>query len=222
MTKITIIEDDKLLNQALAISLEKEGFAVVCGFSRTEGMALAEQNPSLMLIDINLPDGEGFDICRKAREVGNIPCIFLTARDEEVDMVQAFDSGCDDYVVKPFPMSVLKKRITALLRRSGEEKQLFAYKGLQIDFDKKQVFYQQKEIKLTVREYHLLEFLTKNQGQVLSKDHILQALWDGRGAFVEENTLSVTVNRLRKKIEPEPTAPIFIRNIFGMGYTFGG
>ena len=221
MTTIAIIEDDRLFNQALSISLSKEGFQTICGFSCREGFDLILQNPDLMLIDISLPDGEGFALCSRAMEFGSIPTIFLTARDEEVDMIKAFDSGCDDYVVKPFPISVLKKRIKALLRRSAGEKEWFSYQGLKIDFDKKQVFYEGELIRLTGREYRLLAFLAKNRGQVLTREHILQELWDAEGNFVEENTLSVTINRLRKKIEPNPGTPIFVRNIFGMGYTFG-
>ena len=140
MPKIAIIEDDQLYNEALEISLKKENFQVICGFTCREGMRLIEENPDLLLVDINLPDGEGFEIAGKARDFGNIPTIFLTARDEEIDMIRAFDSGCDDYVVKPVPITVLKKRIEAVLRRSGEEKDFFNYRNLNIDFSKKQVF----------------------------------------------------------------------------------
>lgn len=221
VTTVAIVEDDKLFNEAVAIFLTKEGFQTVSGFSCREGIALIAEKPDLMLIDLTLPDGDGFSICRKARDFHNIPCIFLTARDEEIDMIEAFDSGCDDYVVKPFPMAVLKKRIEAVLRRSLGEKALFAYLGLKIDFDKKQVFFEGRPVRLTAREFRLLAFLAKNRGQVLTKEHILQELWDAEGNFVEENTLSVAINRLRKKIEPNPAEPVFIRNIFGMGYTFG-
>lgn len=221
MTTIAIVEDDKLFNEAVAIFLSKEGFQTIRGYSCREGMELVSQNPDLMLIDLTLPDGDGFQVCRRARDFSDIPAVFFTARDEEIDMIRAFDSGCDDYVVKPFPMTVLKKRIEAVLRRSSGKRELFTYLGLKIDFDKKQVSLGERPVRLTAREFRLLAFLAKNRGQVLTKQHILQELWDAEGNFVEENTLSVAINRLRKKIEPDPSEPVFIRNIFGMGYTFG-
>lgn len=221
MTTIAIIEDDKLFNEAVAIFLKKEGFQTISGFSCREGIEILSKEPDLMLIDITLPDGEGFEVCRRAEEFHHIPSIFFTARDEELDMLKAFDSGCDDYVVKPFPMRVLKKRIEAVLRRSSGQRQFFSYRGLQIDFEKKQVTLESQAVRLTAREFRLLAFLAQNRGQVLTKERILQKLWDADGNFVEENTLSVAINRLRKKIEPDPANPVFIRNIFGMGYTFG-
>ena len=118
-------------------------------------------------------------------------------------MLEAFEAGCDDYVVKPFQMNVLKKRIEAILRRSGGEKDVFLYRGLKIDWKKKQVFYQEQRVSLTAKEYSLLELLVQNRGQVLTKETILERIWDIDGLFVVENTVSVTINRLRKKIEPD-------------------
>lgn len=221
MKKITVIEDDKLLNQALAIALEKSGYQVSSGFSCREAMTLLKENPDLMLVDINLPDGSGISICRKAEEFGHIPVLFLTARDEEQDMLEAFEAGGDDYVVKPFQMSVLKKRIEAILRRSSKEEDLFLYRELKIDWKKKQVFYQKEQVNLSAKEFRLMELLVKNKGQILTKETILERVWDIDGQFVVDNTVSVTVNRLRKKIEPDPAHPVFIKNVFGIGYTFG-
>ncbi len=136
-------------------------------------------------------------------------------------MLEAFDAGCDDYVVKPFQMPVLKKRIEAILRRSGGEEDLFLFRGLRVDWKKKQVFCQEQQVSLTAKEYSLLELLVRNRGQVLTKETILERIWDIDGQFVVENTVSVTVNRLRKKIEPDKSSPIYIKNVFGLGYTFG-
>ena len=201
MKKIAVIEDDELLNQALVITLKKEGYQVTTGKSCRYGIALLQDNPDLMLVDINLPDGNGISICREAEHFGKTPVLFLTARDEERDMLEAFDAGCDDYVVKPFQMPVLKKRIEAILRRSGGEEDLFLFRGLRVDWKKK--------------------LLVRNRGQVLTKETILERIWDIDGQFVVENTVSVTVNRLRKKIEPDKSSPIYIKNVFGLGYTFG-
>lgn len=221
METIGIIEDDRLLNQGLKIALEKEGFATISAYDCKSGIRLREQEPDLLLVDVNLPDGDGISLCRTVRQYGDIPVIFLTGRDEEEDMLGAFSAGADDYVVKPFPMKVLMKRIEAVLRRSREEKPFFLYKGLQIDFGSRQVSYGEKEVLLTAREYRLLEFLAKHKGQVLSKEQILEAVWDLDGLFVGENTVSVTINRLRRKIEPDVSSPVFIRNLFGQGYVFG-
>ncbi len=217
MIKVGIVEDDMLLNEALCISLEKKGFKVYTANSVKNGLELLKENINILLLDINLPDGLGFSISEKAK---NIPIIFLTARDGEVDMIKAYDQGCEDYIVKPFSMEILKRKIQVVFRRIKEEK-IFEYKLLKIDYNKKQGSYKDKLIKLTAKEYRLLEYLSNNIGQVISKELILQEIWDIDGNFVVDNTVSVTINRLRKKIEPDYNNPMFIRNIFGLGYVFG-
>lgn len=221
MNTVAIVEDDRLFNEALHQILKKAGYETARAYSFGEGMALIEKTPDLIIIDVNLPGGEGFELCRRARDYGQVPVIFLTARDEETDMIKAFDLGADDYLVKPFPMAVLLKHVEAVLRRSSSERDILSYMDLQIDFQRKSVSYQGAEIKLTAREYGVLALLAKNQGRIVTKEMILEQVWDAEGAFVEENTVNVTLSRLRKKIEPEPVSPIFIRNVFGMGYTFG-
>lgn len=218
MKKIAVIEDDRLLNQAVTIALEKEGFLVISGYTCLDGLELLKQGVELLLLDINLPDGSGFIVSSQANQ---IPVIFLTARDDELDMIRAFDSGCEDYIVKPFSLEILKRRIQVVLRREAVASELFEYKDLQIDYQKKQVSKANELIKLTAKEYRLLTYLTQNCGQVLSKEMILQAVWDLDGLFVVDNTVSVTINRLKKKIETDPSSPIFIKNVFGMGYVFG-
>ena len=147
---------------------------------------------------------------QKIREKAEIPAIFLTARDEETDMLTAFDTGADDYVVKPFSMKVLLKRIEAVIGRNNREKQLAC--GEIILFpDKKQVYKNEKEIILTAREYQLLEYLMYNQGNVLTKENILEYVWGLDGQFVVDNTVSVTINRLRKKIETDAGSPIYLK-----------
>lgn len=221
METIGIIEDDELLGQALAIALGKEGYQTLSAVNCREGSRMLEKNPDLLLIDINLPDGDGISFCRDVRKYQEIPAIFLTGQDEEEDMLGAFTAGADDYVVKPFPMRVLMKRIQAVLYRCRERKDAFLYKGLGIEFGRKRVTCSGEEIPLTMKEYRLLEYLAKNKGQLLTKNQILEQVWDVDGAFVGENTVSVTVNRLRRKIEPDPANPIYIKNIFGQGYVFG-
>ena len=136
-------------------------------------------------------------------------------------MIKAFDLGADDYLVKPFSLAVLLKHIEAIFRRMGKNREIFQYENLKIDFERKQVFSETEEVKLTAKEYKLLEILAKNKGRVLTKTMLLQQVWDVEGTFVEENTVNVTLNRLKKKIEPDPSNPIYITNLFGIGYTFG-
>lgn len=221
MTTIGIVEDDRLLNEALARMLEKKGYYPLRAYTLEEGMKLIRQKPELIILDINLPDGEGTRICKAAREYSRIPVLFLTARDEEEDMLRAFDLGADDYLVKPFSMAVLLKHVEAVLRRTQGEQEVFLYRGLTIDPERKQVAREGEEIRLTPREYALLELLARNRGRVLTKTMILEQVWDNQGAFVEENTVNVTLNRLKKKIELDPENPVYIRNVFGLGYTFG-
>lgn len=221
MRTIAIVEDDKLFNKALSISFEKEGYNVLNGFNANDGKNLVSLNPDIMLLDIGLPDGNGIDVCKYVRSVSHIPVIFFTAKDEEIDMIRGYDSGADDYVVKPFPINVLKKKVDAILKRENPQTDILKYRGLTIDYDKKTVYYKDKGIKLSAKEFKLLEYLAKNKGQVLSKQKILEQIWDSEGSFVDENTVNVTINRLRKKLEPEDSDTVFINNVFGMGYRFG-
>lgn len=221
MKTIGIVEDDRLLNEALAKMLEKNGYRPLQAHTLEESMKLVRQKPELIILDINLPDGEGTGICQAAGAYSRIPVLFLTARDEEEDMLRAFDLGADDYLVKPFSMAVLLKHVEAILRRTQGEKEVFLYRGLTIDPERKQVARDGEKIRLTPKEYALLDLLARNRGRVLTKTMILEQVWDSQGAFVEENTVHVTLNRLKKKIEPDPENPVYIRNVFGLGYTFG-
>lgn len=221
MKRIAIVEDDRLFNEALYQTLKKADYAVDRAHSYGEGTALIDKQPDLFIVDVNLPAGDGFTLCRRIRESGQTPVMFLTARDDESDMIRAFDLGADDYLVKPFPMAVLLKHVEAILRRSSGQNQRFSYLELAMDFDRKSVTYRGEAINLTAKEYKVLELLVKNRGRVVTREMMLEQVWDADGAFVEENTVNVTLSRLRKKIEPNLEEPIFIRNVFGMGYTFG-
>ncbi len=237
---IGIIEDDRLLNQALDMSLKNTGYATVCARTRKDALSLMGKGEALLLIDIGLPDGDGICLyqelqgkCRPKFQGGaqmqpsadcEIPAIFLTARDEERDMLAAFDIGADDYVVKPFSMKVLLKRIEAVLRRkSGENEERTVCAGELVLYpDRKRAFIKGEEISLTGKEYRLLEYLMENQGQVLTKENILEHVWGLDGQFVVDNTVSVTINRLRRKISPGGEEACCIKNVFGFGYRIDG
>ena len=218
-TVIGIIEDDVLLNQALNIALKNTGYSTICMYTKKDALSLIKDKVELLIIDIGLPDGNGIYLYQELQKKRKIPAIFLTARYEEKYMLEAFDIGADDYVVKPFSVKVLLKRIEVVLKRNEEE--IISFGDLTLYLDRKQVFLYGKEILLTVKEYQLLEYLMVNQGQVITKENILEKIWGLDGQFVVDNTVSVTINRLRKKIEPDAKQPIYIKNVYGLGYRIG-
>lgn len=220
MEKIAVIEDDKLLNQALCITLQKEGYVVSSALQCRDGLKIIDARPDLLLLDIGLPDGSGMELCRYAAEEKDIPVLFLTARDTELDMIHGFDAGCEDYIVKPFSNDILKRRIKVILRRK-QKNDLFHLGDLEVDLEKKQIFVKGRPIHTTAKEFQLLECLIQNRGQVLTKESLLQKIWDAHGIFVEENTLHVTINRLRKKIEEDPSDPVYLKTVYGIGYMLG-
>lgn len=216
---IGIIEDDSLLNQALEIALQNAGYYTISAHTRKETLDLLREKVDVFLIDIGLPDGNGIELYQELQMEKRIPAIFLTARDEEKEMLLAFDAGAQDYVVKPFSMKVLMKRLEVVLKRNPEERYMVG--ELTLYPDRKQVFTGKTEISLTAKEYQLLEYLMRNQGQVLTKENILETIWGVDGQFVVDNTVSVTINRLRRKIEPDGERQGYIQNVFGLGYRIG-
>ena len=216
---IGIIEDDSLLNQALEIALQTAGYYTISAHTRKEAIDLFQEKVDAFLIDIGLPDGNGIELYQELQMEKRIPAIFLTARDEEKEMLLAFDAGAQDYVVKPFSMKVLMKRLEVVLKRNPEERYMVG--ELTLYPDRKQVFMGKTELSLTAKEYQLLEYLMRNQGQVLTKENILETIWGVDGQFVVDNTVSVTINRLRRKIEPDGERQGYIQNVFGLGYRIG-
>lgn len=223
MKNILIVEDDKILNKGVSFFLNKEGYNVISAYTKEEGkLAILQNKIDFLLLDVNLPDGCGLDFCKEISDKMDFPVVFLTANDTEEDMIKGFESGCDDYISKPFSIDILKLKINATLKRKGKEtKNIFKYKDLKIDFDSRKVYKKEEQIYLTVTEYKLLELLSKNKGMAMTKEIILDKLWDNNGNYVDENTLSVNIRRLRKKIEDDPKYPEYIITIFGIGYILG-
>lgn len=222
MERLLIIEDDKYLSRGICDVVEKKGYETICVSTLKEAEQIALQSVNLILLDCNLPDGDGVVFCKKLREKSNVPVIFLTARDTECEMVAGFQAGGDDYVAKPFSIAVLLQRIEAVLRRSGKWQQdCFTYKELQVDFATCSVKRNEEPVKLSATEYKLLEVLIKNRGQVLTRQALLEKIWDRDAKFVDDNTLNVYIRRLRQKIEPDSTDPVYVMTVFGIGYTFG-
>lgn len=223
MNKILIMEDDRLLNKGVSFALKKEGYDVISTSTVAEGENFILNNKiDFLLLDINLPDGNGIELCEKIRSRFDFPIVFFTANDTEEDMIKGFQCGCDDYLAKPFSIEVLKHKVNLMIRRKNiRDSKIFQYKDLKIDYDRMSVLLNEEEVKLTGTEYKLLEILSQNKGKVLTKEILLENLWDSNGKFVDENTLSVNIRRLRKKIETDAKDPEYIITVFGIGYTFG-
>lgn len=216
MQRILIVEDDVTISGGIRLYLQGKGFAADCAgtIARAETL-LAGSSYHLILLDIRLPDGSGLELCSRLRKISAAPVIFLTANDTESQMIAGFQHGCDDYIAKPFSIELLYQRILAVLRRSqsAASGDVFSYLTLTVDFVKMQVQKENAPVKLSAMEYKLLELLTR--------DLILERLWDCDGNFVDENTLRVLIRRLRQKIETDPKNPKLIVTVFGIGYTFG-
>lgn len=223
MSKLLIVEDDVLLNRGIKLALEKHNYTVACCFSCTEGYSrFLNESVDLILIDINLPDGSGMELCSRIREISKVPVIFITANDTDRDIINGFRAGCDDYISKPFSLEVLYQRIEAVLRRmDGREANVFRSGTITVDYDKMLVKKLDEPVKLTATEYKLLSLLTRNRGRVLTRQNLLDKLWDVDEVFVDENVLSVNISRLRQKLEEDARNPQYIRTVFGIGYTWG-
>ena len=219
---IFLIEDDEALAEGISFMLEKEGYETerfsACSDSRR---ALEQIQPDLILLDWNLPDGDGLMLCREISEKWKIPILMITARDMEIDQVMCLESGADDYIAKPFSLAVLKARIAALLRRQGgqSEKAGQLISGqIRVDNKEMRAWTEDEELDLSLTEYRILKYFLENKNQVLLKEQILSHVWDNGGKFVEENTLMVNIRRLRTKVEKDASHPEYIKTVHGMGY----
>lgn len=225
MNKILLLEDDVSLIDGLLYSLKKNGFSVEVARTVCEALKyLKEINRyDLLILDVTLPDGTGFEVCEKVRKQNQqIPIIFLTASDEEVSIIRGLDCGGDDYITKPFKLGELCSRIRALLRRAGilhkAETTSIERGDIMIDLLGSRVSLKGRILDLTSAEYRLLCLLVRNANRVVTRDIILNELWDDTGNFVDDNTLSVYVRRLREKVETDPSHPQHLITVRGFGY----
>lgn len=223
MKKILIVEDNIALSTGLSFDLEREGYKVdtVCSSGQAREV-VGETQFDLIVLDINLPDGSGFELCRWIKELRDIPLIFLTACDMEKDTIKGFELGADDYITKPFSMGIFRRRVAAVLKRCEKENIGNIYNDgyLMVDFDKLMVIRENKTFMLTSSEYRLMKIFVANSGKVLTRQILLQKLWDNDGNFVDEHALTVNVNRLRSKIENKGHK--YIKTVYGMGYMWVG
>ena len=214
MAQLLLVEDDVLLGEGVKSALEQDGHAVALVHSVAQAQKLWQAvRFDLCLLDIRLPDGSGLDLCAEFRQTRDTPIIFLTANDADEDVIRGFQMGGDDYVTKPLGLAVLRRtRGTAQIVRDQE---------LEIDLERQTVRRQGETIRLTATEWKLLERLVRSRGRVLTRNMLLEQIWDAEGSFVDENTLSVHIRRLRQKLEPDPRDPRYIVTVFGLGDTCG-
>lgn len=223
--RILLLEDDISLVDGLKYSLKRSDFEVEVARTVEEFLQRLPEilTYDLLILDVTLPDGTGFEVCEKVRNQGSqIPILFLTASDEEINVIRGLDSGGDDYVTKPFLLGELCSRIRALLRRSGGLSQsknaVIACGDIFIDLLGSRVMLRGRTLELTSAEYRLICLLVRNANRVTTRNHILNELWDGTGDFVDDNTLSVYVRRLREKMEADPSHPEHLLTVRGFGY----
>ena len=226
MTNILMVEDDSTIAFGVKYALEQEGFNVdICKDLESSRENIEKKEYDIILLDVMLPDGNGYDLCKEIRNTQDTPIIFLTACDEEVNIVMGLDLGGDDYMTKPFRVRELISRIKAVLRRRGknnESKKVLKFGNLSIHTLEARVYKNGEEVFLTSVEYKLLLILIQNKNTVLSRSQILEKLWDVTYDFVNDNTLTVYIKRLREKVEDDSTDPQHIITVRGLGYKWNG
>lgn len=228
MGKILLLEDDKSLNRGISFKLKKEGFEVETAFCIGEAKNIFDNNKiDLIITDIGLPDGSGFDFCEEIRKISNVYIIMLTALDEEFNAVMGYEIGADDYVTKPFSLAILVSKVKAFMKRAGNDEKektsenILISEDIEFDYGDYTLILNREDtekVQLTKTEGKLLKLLMENAMNIIQKEQILDILWDIDGNFVDDNTVAVYMRRLRKKVEKDPSEPIFIKNIRGIGY----
>jgi two-component system, OmpR family, response regulator VicR len=225
--KILLVEDDKTIASGLEYSLQQEQYETVLTFDvvSAKKVILEQLNQiDLCIFDLSLPDGSGYDLCKLVKEKKDIPVIFLTAIDDEVNVVMGLDMGADDYITKPFRIRELLSRIKTVFRRYNKQTQnstIVKIDPIQINTSEGKVYKNEEEIFVTALEYRLLLIFANHAGQVLSRNQLLEQIWDVAGDFVNDNTLTVYIKRLREKLEDNPQQPTIIKTVRGIGYKVG-
>ena len=224
--RILVIEDDLALSAGLCFGLDSNGYLTVAAYNCRKARQLLQEDPfDLAIMDVNLPDGNGFDLCRELKAIKpELPVIFLTAKDLEQDVLNGFDLGAEDYITKPFNMQIFLRRVEVAIRRGSKTAAAHGDRWtdgfLLLDFGALTALRGGEKLSITPNEYKLLKALTENAGNIITRQILLERLWDVNGQFVDKHTLAVNVNRLRRKIEDEEHR--YISNVYGMGYQWLG
>lgn len=220
MKTILLLEDDESMNRGIALKLEKEGYQVYSAYGVSEAKALfATHQVDLIISDITMDDGNGMEFCREIRRSSNVFIILLTALDQEFDIVNGYDAGADDYVTKPFSLMVLISKVNAYMRRVDTVNVERICSGeVTVYLKEMKVYRNMEELQLSKKELQILVYLMENARQIVSKEQLLEAVWDVDGQFVGENTVAVNISRLRNKLGEEAGTEKYIKNVRGIGY----
>lgn len=218
--EILLVEDDLSLSRGISLKLQKEGYTVHCaGCLAAARKLFRERHIALIICDIGLPDGSGLDFCIEVRRESHVHFLFLTAMDTEIDMVNGYEAGADDYIAKPFSLMVLLSKVNAIMRRHPRNVRRVLVSGdITLYPEEKRAGKNGEFLTLTANEQKLLSYFMQNPLHILSKEQLLEALWDADGNFIDENTIAVNIRRLREKIEDDPSSPSYIKNVRGLGY----
>ena len=222
MQKILLLEDDITLGSGIRLALQSPSEQITLSRTLAQAQnAVADNSYDLLILDINLPDGSGLELLEQVRRTSHVPVILLTANDLEMDVVTGLESGADDYITKPFSLAILRARVNAQLRRSIPVKtSCIEIDRFQFDFDRMEFRKAGQAIELSKAEQKLLRILIENRGQTLSRGMLVDRIWTDGAEFVDENALSVTVKRLRSKLEDTPSSPQYLKTVYGIGYTW--
>lgn len=222
MQKILLLEDDITLGSGIRLALQSPSVQITLCRTLAQSLgAVADNSYDLLILDVNLPDGSGLELLEQVRKTSRVPVILLTANDMEMDVVTGLEAGADDYITKPFSLAILRARVNAQLRRSIPVKTSCIEIGrFQFDFDRMEFRKDGQAIELSKTEQKLLRILIENRGQTLSRGMLVDKIWTDGAEFVDENALSVTVKRLRSKLEDTPSSPRYLKTVYGIGYTW--
>lgn len=230
MAKVLVVDDEKLIVKGIRFSLEQDGYEVDCAYDGEEAINKAKETEyDIVLLDVMLPEHDGFEVCQTIREFSEMPIIMLTAKGSDMDKILGLEYGADDYITKPFNILELKARIKAIMRRNSKKSKqdsqpaskLIQSGELKMDTDSRRVFIAEKEINLTAKEFDLLELLVCHPNKVYSREELLRLVWGNKAAATGDvRTVDVHVRRLREKIEPSPSEPKFVHTKWGVGYYF--
>lgn len=219
MKYIGIVEDDRGLNSGIVLAIKTNEYDFIQAYSLAEAKEMDMDSLDLLILDVNLPDGNGFDFLQTIKNRYDLPVIMLTANDTEMDEVRALQIGADDYITKPFSLMVLRARIDTVLKRIGKKGQLvYENEVFRFDFDKLIFSKNERKVELSRTEQKLLKVLVENRGRKLTRNMLMDAVWSNEAEFVDENALSVSIKRLRDKLEENPAKPEYIQTVYGIGY----
>ncbi len=222
MKRILILEDDEDLAEGIEMSLRDDDVEPVrCRLVAEAEKLVREKDFDLLILDINLPDGSGLELCRKVRTFSRVPVALLTVKDMETDIVRGLECGADDYITKPFSLMVLRARVRALLRRTAGEKQAeYRDDVFRFSFDRMEFYKRGSAVELSKTEQRILYILVSNAGRILTRERLMEWVWPEGTEYVEDNALSVGIRRLRDKLEDVPSKPVYIRTVYGRGYVW--